>query len=84
MALTLKQIEEHYGRCSVRKLDRKRAEGIGCRYVRIDGRILYRRADVDRFIEANLRLAGTIRSLSEEGALRSAAVRQMAARRGRI
>jgi hypothetical protein len=47
-----------YRRCSVRKLDRERAEGRGCPYVRIDGRILYRRADVDRFIESHVRLAG--------------------------
>jgi hypothetical protein len=44
-----------YRRCSVRKLDRERAEGRGCPYVRIDGRIFYRHADVDRFIAANLR-----------------------------
>ena len=44
-----------YRRCSVRKLDRERAEGRGCPYVRIDGRIFYRRVDVDRFIEAHLR-----------------------------
>jgi hypothetical protein len=48
-----------YRRCSIRKLDRERAEGRGCPYVRIDGRILYRRADVDRFIESNVRLAGS-------------------------
>jgi hypothetical protein len=47
-----------YRRCSVRKLDRERAEGRGCPYIRIDSRILYRRADVDRFIESHLRLAG--------------------------
>jgi hypothetical protein len=50
-----------YRRCSVRKLDRERAEGRGCPDVRIDGRILYRRADVDRFIESHLRrMAGSI------------------------
>jgi hypothetical protein len=42
-------------RCSVRKLDRERAEGRGCPYVRIDGRVFYRRADVERFIEAHVR-----------------------------
>jgi hypothetical protein len=57
-----------YRRCSVRKLDRERAEGRGCPYVRIDGRILYRRADVDRFIESHLRLAGRANSTSEESA----------------
>jgi hypothetical protein len=57
-----------YRRCLVRKLDRERAEGRGCPYVRIDGRILYRRADVDRFIESHLRLAGRANSTSEESA----------------
>jgi hypothetical protein len=44
-----------YRRCSVRKLDRERADGRGCPYVRIDGRIFYRRADIDRFIAAHVR-----------------------------
>jgi hypothetical protein len=44
-----------YRRCSVRKLDRERAEGRGCPYVRIDGRIFYRRQDVDRFIAEHVR-----------------------------
>jgi hypothetical protein len=44
-----------YRRCSVRKLDRERAEGRGPAYVRIDGRIFYRRSDVDRFIAAHVR-----------------------------
>ena len=53
-----------YRRCSIRKLDRERADGRGCPYVRIDGRIFYRRGDVDQFI-AHLRLAG---QSVEEGA----------------
>lgn len=57
-----------YRRCSVRKLDRERAVGIGPAYVRIDGRILYRRADVDRFIEAHLRFGDRANSTSEGGA----------------
>jgi hypothetical protein len=57
-----------YRRCSVRKLDRERAEGRGCPYIRIDGRILYRRADVDHFIESHLRLAGRASSSPEGGA----------------
>jgi hypothetical protein len=44
-----------YRRCSVRKLDRERADGRGCRYVRIDGRVFYRRQDVDRFIAEHVR-----------------------------
>jgi len=43
-----------YRRCSVRKLDRERAKQRGCLYVRIDGRIFYRRSDVDHFISAHL------------------------------
>jgi hypothetical protein len=43
-----------YRRCSVRKLDRERADGRGSRYVRIDGRIYYLRGDVDRFINAHI------------------------------
>jgi hypothetical protein len=43
-----------YRRCSIRKLDRERAERRGCPYVRIDGRIFYRRSDVDLFIGAHI------------------------------
>jgi len=43
-----------YRRCSVRKLDRERAEGRGCPHVRIDGRIFYRRSDIERFISAHV------------------------------
>ena len=41
-------------RCSTRKLQRDRAEGRGCPYVRIDGRIFYRRQDLDHFIAAHV------------------------------
>jgi hypothetical protein len=41
-------------RCSVRKLDRERAEGRGPPYIRIDGRVFYRRADVEQFIAAHV------------------------------
>jgi hypothetical protein len=41
-------------RCSTRKLQRDRAEGRGCPYVRIDERIFYRRQDVDRYIAAHV------------------------------
>jgi hypothetical protein len=44
----------NYRRCSGRKLDRERAERRGPPYVRIDGRIFYRRSDVDRFIGTHL------------------------------
>ena len=43
-----------YRRCSLRKLDRERAEGRGPSYVRIDGRIFYRRGNLDRFITAHV------------------------------
>jgi excisionase family DNA binding protein len=42
-------------RCSLRTLDRERAEGRGCPFVRIGGRIRYRRADIESFIVAHLR-----------------------------
>jgi len=42
-------------RCSVRTLDRERADGRGCPFVRIGGRIRYRRADVESFVVAHLR-----------------------------
>jgi len=52
--LTPKETAE-YRRCSERKQDRERAEGRGPAYVRIDGRIFYRRGDIDRFITAHVR-----------------------------
>ena len=44
-----------YRRCSLRTLDRERAEGMGCPYVRLGARILYRRADIERYIDAHVR-----------------------------
>ena len=44
-----------YLRCSLRTLDRERADGRGIPYVRIGGRIRYRRADVEAFVEAHVR-----------------------------
>jgi hypothetical protein len=44
-------------RCSTRKLQRDRAEGRGCPFVRLDGRIFYRREDVDRYIAAHVCLS---------------------------
>jgi excisionase family DNA binding protein len=44
-----------YRRCSLRTLDRERAEGRGCPYVRIGSQIRYRRSDIDRYVEAHLR-----------------------------
>ena len=41
-------------RCSLRTLDRERATGRGCPYVRLGARVLYRRADIERFIAAHL------------------------------
>jgi hypothetical protein len=43
-----------YRRCSLRTLDRERERGDGCSYVRIGGRIYYRRNDVDEFIAAHV------------------------------
>jgi hypothetical protein len=42
-----------YRRCSIRTIERERAVGTGCPYVRIGARILYRFADVDRFVDAH-------------------------------
>jgi hypothetical protein len=44
-----------YRRCSLRTLDRERAEGRGCPYVRLGARVLYRRADIERYVEAHVR-----------------------------
>jgi hypothetical protein len=40
---------------SRRTVDRERAEGRGCPYVRLGSRIFYRRRDIDRYIEAQVR-----------------------------
>ena len=42
-------------RCSLRTLDRERSDGRGCPFVRIGGRIRYRRADVEAFVAAHVR-----------------------------
>jgi hypothetical protein len=41
-------------RCSLRTLDRERANRSGCPYVRLGGRLFYRRSDIDRFIETRI------------------------------
>ena len=38
-------------RCSLRTLDRERANNTGCPYVRLGGRVFYRRGDIEIFIE---------------------------------
>jgi hypothetical protein len=43
-----------YRRCSPRTVDRERAEGRGCPYVRLGSRIFYRRADIERYLEAQV------------------------------
>ena len=45
-------------RCSSRTLDRERASGVGCPYVRLGSRVFYRREDIERHIEANVRRNG--------------------------
>ncbi len=42
-------------RCSLRTLDRERANYSGCPYVRLGGRIFYRRSDIERYIETLVR-----------------------------
>jgi excisionase family DNA binding protein len=44
-----------YLRCSLRTLDRERAVGNGCPFVRLGNRIRYRRSDIDAFVAANVR-----------------------------
>jgi predicted DNA-binding transcriptional regulator AlpA len=51
--LTVRECAD-YRRCSLRTLDRERADGSGPPYVRIGSRIYYRRADVDAFIARHL------------------------------
>ena len=42
-------------RCSLRTLDRERADGRGCPFIRIGGRIRYRLADIESYIAAHVR-----------------------------
>jgi excisionase family DNA binding protein len=44
-----------YLRCSLRTLDRERAAGRGCPFVRMGRRIRYRREDIEAFVAAHLR-----------------------------
>jgi hypothetical protein len=44
-------------RRSPRTIERERSTGTGCPYVRLGGRILYRRSDIERHIEKNIRSA---------------------------
>jgi hypothetical protein len=41
-------------RCSERTIERERANGTGCPYVRLGSRVLYRRADIERHIDAHV------------------------------
>jgi hypothetical protein len=52
----------HYRRCSLRTLDRERANGVGCPYVRLGARIFYRRADIGRYIVEQIR-GGDLRAV---------------------
>ena len=55
-----------YLKSSIRKLDRQRAEGRGPAFVRLDGRIFYRRSDLDRYIAANVH-GGDLRDTDASG-----------------
>jgi hypothetical protein len=44
-----------YRRCSIRTIERERADGRGCPYIRLGDRILYRRADIERYLDAHRR-----------------------------
>lgn len=41
-------------RCSLRTLDRERADGRGCPFIRTGGRIRYRLADVESYLAAHV------------------------------
>ena len=43
-----------YRRCSLRKLDRERANGLGPPFVSDGGRVFYRRGDVDDYLASHL------------------------------
>jgi hypothetical protein len=78
-----------YRRCSVRKLDRERSEGRGPPFVRIDGRIFYRRGDVDRFIAYHIhggefREAGECPKQPARGAARTEHTEPMPDRHDRV
>jgi hypothetical protein len=42
-------------RRSSRTIERERSTGTGCPYVRLGGRILYRRSDIERHIQKHIR-----------------------------
>jgi hypothetical protein len=42
-------------RCSLRTLDRERANLSGCPYLRLGGRVFYRRNDIERYLETMVR-----------------------------
>jgi len=45
----------HFRRCSERTIERERASGTGCRYIKIGRGVRYKRADVLDFIERHAR-----------------------------
>ncbi len=61
-------------RCSVRTVERERANGDGCPYVRLGSRILYRRADIDRWIEQHVH-SGALTSAQPPSSGRSVRMR---------
>jgi hypothetical protein len=42
-------------RCSLRTLDRERADASGCPHVRLGGRVFYRRNDIEHYIATHVR-----------------------------
>lgn len=69
-----------YLRCSLRTLDRERADGRGCPFVRIGGRIRYRRADVEAFVAAHIRgrVGGGTDTASSQQATQTRSARRVA------
>ena len=44
-----------FRRCSTKTLERERVAGTGCPYIRVGGRVLYRRGDIEAFLAARVR-----------------------------
>jgi hypothetical protein len=70
-----------YLRCSVRTLERERADGRGCPFVRISGRIRYRLTDVEAFVAAHVR-GYAAEASSDTAKSRNAKLRKHVARPG--
>ena len=73
-----------YRRCSLRTLDRERDHGNGCPYVRIGGRIYYRRCDVEQFIADHICGGDRASAIATDPALSSVAPPRRRDRHGKL